>query len=518
MKDFVFLYGPPGVGKSTVGKLLAAELNLPFVDLDDEIVNLADKQISEIFSDEGEEIFRAHEQEILNNILSGPPGIIALGGGALLNIQNQEMVEANGQVVFLEASVNVMSERINNSHSVRPLISEAPAKKLKNLISQRAKHYASFPRRCHTDNLSIEDVVWEVQKIVGRFQIQGMGDGYEVRVGNGVLDHLKQIIINSEITGSLIVVTDENVGSLYAKKILSSLEQANFDVHLHTIPPGESQKNLETVTKIWDAFINARLDRGSIVIALGGGVIGDLTGFAAATFMRGIAWVNVPTTLLAMVDASIGGKTGFNLPEGKNLIGSFHPPQHVLIDPEILKTLPEVELRCGLAEVVKHGVIGSPQLFEKCVQGWPNNSEEIEQLVIEAISVKMKVIQKDPYEKGFRAALNLGHTVGHAVELLSSFEISHGEAVAIGMVAEARLAEKLGITDNGFIESLTSTLDGLGLPTEIPERFSNQEIIKTMRMDKKVANKRIRFSLPKCVGGVKVGVAVEELESVFAQI
>ncbi|MBW8012868.1 MAG: 3-dehydroquinate synthase [Chloroflexi bacterium] len=518
MKDFVFLYGPPGVGKSTVGKLLAADLNLPFIDLDDEIVNRAKKQIPEIFSEEGEESFRVHEQEIINKILSGPPGIIALGGGALLNNQNRAKVEANGQVVFLEGSINVLSERLINSDSIRPLISEASTNKLKDLISHRVEHYASFSKCCNTDNLSPEDVVWEIQKLTGRFRVRGMGDGYQVRVESGGIVHFGQLIIKSGCTGSLIVVTDENVGSLYASKILDSLEQENFEVHLHTIPPGESQKNLETVTEIWDAFLSVKLDRGSTAIALGGGVIGDLTGFAAATFMRGIEWVNLPTTLLAMVDASIGGKTGFNLPQGKNLIGAFHPPQYVLIDPGVLTTLPEVELRCGLAEVVKHGVIGSPSLFEKCVQGWPTNSEEIEELVKEAISVKMKVIQNDPYEKGFRASLNLGHTVGHAVELLSSFKIPHGEAVAIGLVAEARLAERLGITDVGFIDSLTSTLDGLGLPTDIPKEFSKKEIIKMMQMDKKVSNRRIGFALPERVGQVKIGVVVDELEAVFAQI
>jgi 3-dehydroquinate synthase len=247
-------------------------------------------------------------------------------------------------------------------------------------------------------------------------------------------------------------------------------------------------------------------------VGLGGGVVGDMAGFAAATFMRGCNWVAVPTTLLAMVDASIGGKTGFDLPEGKNLVGAFHPPRMVLADPKVLSTLPERELRAGLAEVVKHGVIADAELFELCAKGWDVVSACLPEIVRRGMAVKVKIIEKDPYEKGTRATLNLGHTIGHAVELVSGFGLLHGEAVAIGMVAEARLAERLMVAGDGLSETLASILSALGLPVEIPEYLARADLIHAMRVDKKKAAGVVRFALPVKIGEVKAGVAVENLE------
>jgi 3-dehydroquinate synthase len=247
---------------------------------------------------------------------------------------------------------------------------------------------------------------------------------------------------------------------------------------------------------------------------LGGGVIGDMTGFAAATYMRGINWIGVPTTLLSMVDASIGGKTGLDLPEGKNLIGSFYPPKLVLADPSLLLTLPEAELISGMAEVVKHGVISDPELFALCSRGMDWVKANLEELVKRAIAVKIKVIEEDPYEKGIRAALNLGHTVGHAVELVSQFKLRHGEAVAIGTVVEAKYAERIGIAEQGLADKIARTMSTLGLPTQIPDDMPREEIIRTMRVDKKKSAKAIRFALPVKIGKVEL-VDVSDLESVL---
>jgi 3-dehydroquinate synthase len=269
------------------------------------------------------------------------------------------------------------------------------------------------------------------------------------------------------------------------------------------------------VASLWRGCTQAGLDRKSTIIALGGGVVGDLAGFAAATFMRGCNWVAVPTTLLAMVDASLGGKTGFDLPEGKNLVGAFHPPRLVLADPNVLSTLPERELRAGLAEIVKHGVIAEPELFELCARGWDAVTARLPEVARRGMAVKVKIIEEDPYEKGIRAALNLGHTVGHAVELVSGFRLLHGEAVAIGMVAEARLAERLTVAGQGLSDALAETLTELGLPVEIPENMDRGELIRAMRMDKKKAAGVVRFALPVKIGEVKVGVEVENLEDVL---
>jgi len=241
-------------------------------------------------------------------------------------------------------------------------------------------------------------------------------------------------------------------------------------------------------------------------------VVGDMAGFAAATFMRGCNWAVMPTTLLSMVDASIGGKTGFDLPAGKNLVGAFHPPRLVLADPEVLSTLPERELRAGLAEVVKHGVIADPELFDLCMGGWDAVISRLPEIVRRGIGVKVKIIEEDPYEKGFRAALNLGHTIGHAVELVSEFDLLHGEAVSIGMVAEARLAERLTVADQGTSEAIAEALSRLGLPIEIPETLACEKLIHSMKVDKKKSAGIVRFALPVRIGEVRVGVEMENLE------
>jgi 3-dehydroquinate synthase len=257
------------------------------------------------------------------------------------------------------------------------------------------------------------------------------------------------------------------------------------------------------------------MDRRSTVIALGGGVIGDLAGFAASTYMRGVNWVCVPTTLLAMVDASLGGKTGFDLPQGKNLIGSFYPPKLVLADPLVIDTLPEAEFVSGLAEIVKHGIISDPGLFAACARGIECVRTDLEQIVRQAMAVKIRIIEEDPYEKGIRAALNLGHTVGHAVELVSGFRLRHGEAIAIGMVVEARLAERLAVADKGLSDRIGEVLASLGLPVQIPDDLPRQEIIAAMRVDKKKSHQMVRFALPVEIGKVEL-VEVSDLERVLA--
>jgi 3-dehydroquinate synthetase len=242
-----------------------------------------------------------------------------------------------------------------------------------------------------------------------------------------------------------------------------------------------------------------------------------MAGFAAATFMRGVDWVVVPSTLLSIVDASLGGKTGFDLPEGKNLIGSFHSPRLVLADTQVLDTLPEAELRSGLAEVVKHGIIADPVLFELASRGLGFVKSNLDQIVRRAVAVKIKIIEEDPYEKGFRASLNLGHTLGHAVETVSRFRLRHGEAVAIGMVVEAKLAEKLKMAEKGLSKKIAEALYSLGLPVELPINMSPEELIQAMQFDKKKKGEIICFALPVEIGRVQVNVEVKDLELLFKE-
>ncbi len=515
----IFLYGPPGSGKTTVGNLLAQSLNLPFIDIDTEIESAVGMTISQLIAERGEPAFRDIEAAALGQVCAADSAVVALGGGALLREDNRFRAESAGEVIFLSADVSTLVERLSQDTPKRPLLAGDLSSKLSDLVERRKEHYESFKFRVTTIGKTSEAVSWEIQRKLGRYHVRGMGPGYDVVVEPGGLDALGQMLQERGLNGPVAVVCDENVAPHYADRVVNSLKSAGYHASTVIIPAGEGYKTIETVSGLWRGFLEAGLDRKSTVVALGGGVVGDMAGFAAATFMRGCAWVAVPTTLLAMVDASMGGKTGFDLPEGKNLVGAFYPPRLVLSDPQVLNTLPEAELRSGLAEVVKHGVIADPELFELCAQGYAAIKSDFPQIVRRAMGVKVRVIEQDPFEKGIRAALNLGHTVGHAVEIVSEFGLRHGEAVAIGMVAEARMAEKLGLTEggSGLSERISAVLTGIGLPTEIPADLALKSIIHSMKFDKKKANNVIRFALPVEIGWVEPSVPVADLEMIFTR-
>ncbi len=497
----IFLYGPPGTGKSTVGKKLAHNLKLPFIDLDRVIETNAGKSIPQIMEKQGELAFRDLESAALNNLLHEKESIVALGGGALLRDENRNFVESNGKVLLLMAELSTLLERLHYESGNRPLLAGDLREKLSSLLNKRGEHYNSFPMLIHVDGKSAEQNAHQVQVILGRHHLSAMG-AYDAIVGQ--VSDLPNFPMQNPI-----IVTDENVAKFHLET-MQNLLQAKAVI----IPAGEEHKNLETISLLWKSFLENGLDRKSTVIALGGGVLSDMAGFAASTYMRGINWVGVPTTLLSMVDASLGGKTGFDLPEGKNLIGAFYPPKLVLADPQLLGTLPEAELISGMAEVVKHGIISDPELFNLCLRGLDWVKDNLEEVVKLAMAVKIKVIEEDPYEKGIRAALNLGHTVGHAVELVSKFKLRHGEAIAIGTVAEAKYAARVGLAGDGLVEAVTESFKSLGLPIQIPEAMPREEIIRAMRVDKKKTAKAIRFALPVEIGKVEL-VEVTDLESVL---
>lgn len=507
----IFIYGPPGSGKSTLGKRLALELDLPFFDLDDLIAARAGRAIPAIFAEAGESAFRGLERNELLRLMTGPQSVIALGGGALLDGDLRARVEASGRVLFLEASHETLLSRLQAGWSSRPLLDGGLDERLRALLSARRDHYLSFPHRIGTDDLPLDQVAWQAMICLGFFRVRGMGPAYDVRVEGGGLRAVGEHLRQRQLSGPLAVVADENVGPLYKSRLYEPLSSAGYAVHWVQIPPGEQYKTIATVATLWDHFLAAGIERGSTILALGGGVVGDLVGFAAATFLRGVSWVVLPTTLVSMVDSSLGGKTGADLPAGKNLVGAFHPPRLVLADPETLSTLPIEELRSGMAEVIKHGVIGDPDLFTFCEEfDLAVSKAHMQTVVRRAMAVKVDVIQKDPYEKGQRAALNLGHTVGHAVEVLSDYRLRHGEAVAIGLVVEARISERLGLASPGLSEQIAAVLRKHRLPVHIPAGMPAAGILSKMRVDKKRTGGSLRFALPVRIGEVHIGVRVDD--------
>jgi shikimate kinase / 3-dehydroquinate synthase len=521
-RHILFLYGPPGSGKTTVGRALAHNLGLPFYDLDAEIEANSGMSIPAIFETEGEARFRQRELDALRDILTrlnenaASRAIVALGGGALTQPELRQLVEESGAAALLTAPYAVLLERLQSaqqdalagiSAAPRPLLQGDLPGRLAALLERRADHYAAFPLSIDTGSLSAEETAWMLQVRLGWHRVKGMGQAYDVVVQEEGLVYLGEALRARGLRGPLALVSDEHVAALYAETAFHSLASAGYAVSILTVPAGEAYKTMDTVQSLWAGFLSAGVERLSTVVALGGGVIGDLTGFAAATYLRGVGWVSLPTTLLAMVDASLGGKTGADLPQGKNLVGAFHPPALVLADPTSLSSLPEGELRSGMAEVIKHGVIADPGLFELAGS---TARADLEQIVRRAMAVKVCVIEADPYERGLRAALNLGHTVGHAVEKVSDYRLRHGEAVSIGMVAEARLAERLGIAQGGLAETIAAALAEAGLPTAIPAGMDRRAVARAMQVDKKKAAGVVRFALPRKIGEVVTGVEVDD--------
>lgn len=516
MSRHILLYGPSGSGKTTVGSILADRLGMPFLDLDAHIESICGETVSTIMAERGREGFRELEAQALCASLDGRPQVVALGGGSLLRGENRALAEAIGQVVFLEASPRVLTQRLQADIHYRPLLAGNLATSLKALLKERQSHYDTFNLRINAE-AEPEVVAEEIQRCLGRYHLRAMGAPYDALVRENGLDGCGDLLRQCGCEGPLLLVSDEQVAPLYAGRVMESFKQADFQAQMVVIPTGEEHKNVGSLMQLWEACLQSGLERRSTVVALGGGVVSDLAGFAAATYMRGCAWAAFPTTLLSMVDASLGGKTGFDLPQGKNLVGAFYPPRLVLSDPHVLSTLPQRELRAGLAEVLKHGVIGDPDLFALCARGWEAVTADLPQVVRRAQAVKVKLIEADPYEKDQRAALNFGHTIGHAVELVSDYRLHHGEAVAVGIAVETRLAEKLGIAEKGLADEIRAVLAGLGLPMEIPAGLPYADILRSIQADKKKSKGAVKFALPEKLGSVLTGIEIVDLEKMLEE-
>lgn len=536
----IILIGFSFTGKSVVGKEVARRLGWRFVDTDDEIVSLAGKPIPDIFSQDGENRFRELEHRVLARSCAGENAVISTGGGAILDPGNRETMFKSGVVVCLEASPQTIYCRLlaeaqsPSSPVIRPLLAtDDPLKRIQSLKQFRQPFYALADVTVDTDNLSPDEVVEEVLR-KWRDVRRTPGDipqphlrareaespycaesgaalvvntpsrSYPVFIGWGILSELGNRLRQVGLSDTAYVIGDSTVFFIYGSKVEKALRQAGFKAVSFTVPPGETTKTLETASHIYDWLVERRAERNHVILSLGGGMVGDLSGFVAATFLRGLPLVHLPTSLLAMVDASIGGKVAINHPQGKNLIGAFHQPRMVLADVQTLTTLPPRELVSGFAEVIKHAAILDAELFDMLEQNagalLSLAPELTTRVIVRSAVLKAGIVSEDETEQGRRIILNFGHTIGHGLEAATGYgQLLHGEAVAIGMIGETMIAQRLGLIGKDVVERLKTLVQRFDLPIRCPG-IDLTAVLRAMELDKKITASRIRWVLLKDMG------------------
>lgn len=508
----IVLTGFMGTGKTTVGKKLAQQLDYAFVDTDELIQERAGKTVPEIFQEMGEVAFREMEGAVARELADRQGMVISTGGRLMLDPGNAAALSRTGRVFCLVATPEEILDRVtrDTTHE-RPLLAVPdPMERIVELMQQRQEDYGQFPQMVTSEKTP--DAV--TNNLIGLFQanpdqrvsITGAGKHYEYIVGGGLLPFVKNL---AGIAGPVAVITDTNTGPLYAQSC------GPVDAVIQ-VPPGQQHKTLTMVQSICEQLIEKGFERNGTIIGLGGSVISGLAGFVAAVYMRGVDLVHCPTSLLAMVDTSIGGKAGINLPQGKNLVGAFKQPTAVIADVATLQSLSPAEFSSGMAEVIKHSLIDDAALFAQIEGGsWAREAgtlvpplPDLQALVAQAIQVKIRIVQEDPFDRGRRNLLNLGHTFAHAIEQVCEHTIRHGEAVAMGLVAAANMSARLGHCAPELQERLEPVLVDAGLPVRIPAQLDLPRVYEAMRRDKKAASGRIRFILLRAIGDVFVSDTV----------
>jgi len=467
------LSGFMATGKSTLGPRVAQMLGLPFVDSDDSIEAAAGKSVAELWQSDGEAGFRAIESHVVGELLGrAAPHVIALGGGAVAQRELRQLALERAWIATLEASAESVATRMGDAASRPSLAGHEPRVRIAQLLDARADAYAECHAKVVTDRIGIEESVGEILRAYRRDAVLvPLGKrSYTVDVVRDAPDRLTDAIERLSPT-RVFVVTDAVVERARSAELDAALVAVRAPVHRVALPSGEAHKTLASVEVIWSAALGAGADRGSVVVAYGGGVVCDLAGFAASTLLRGVAWVACPTTLLAMVDAGIGGKTGIDFASGKNLVGTFHQPKGVVCDVGHLSTLSARERSAGLAEVVKIALAADVELLERIEAMAPllarGSPDVLMPIVRRAVELKARFVARDERDESLRALLNIGHTVGHALETHGGFARRlHGEAVSIGIAVELAAAERLGLTTSSARETAVRVLDALGLPTK----------------------------------------------------
>ena len=498
----IVITGFMGTGKTTVGEILARKLNRRFVDMDVEIEARAGFTIPQIFRRHGEDGFREMERRLIRELALRHGLVIATGGGALVADDMREVMGRHGLIICLNASKEEIRARLAQNRD-RPLAAD-----WESLLDARQSAYAQISHQIMTSGKTPTEIAAEIALLDdGALYVRTPDGGYPIIIGSGLLRTIGQDAEALGLARHVVVVTNETVAPLYGERLAAALPRADLII----VPDGEAHKTLDTVRQIYDEMLTRGADRATTLIALGGGVIGDTAGYVAATYMRGIPLVQIPTTLLSMVDSSVGGKVGVDLPQGKNLIGAFKQPRSVIIDTDVLETLPPLQWRCGMAEVIKHGLIGQPALLEPDL--W--QPEEAARLVRQAVQVKIDVVEVDPYEVGIRAHLNLGHTFGHAIEKATQYGMPHGEAVAIGIVKAARLSRNLGFINDDLVARIQTIMWHIGLPTDIA--LDSHRWYAAMSTDKKWQAGKPRLILLRALGEATIveGLRREDIMAVL---
>lgn len=521
----IVLVGMPGSGKTTIGKLLAKKLQKTFVDSDEEIQRRTGVTIPHIFDVEGEAGFRQRESATLEALARRSNIVLATGGGAPLNPANRALLKQCGVVIYLKSSVRDLWLRTRHDHN-RPLLQTAdPHATLQALYDQRDPCYQKIADIVvHTGKQSVHNLLARLlESLAARNQEKndmqtltvGLAErSYPIHIGSGLLRNVEALLLPHLPKRRAVIVTNTTVAPLYLDALQAALHGCGVQNRSIVLADGEQFKNAESINAIYNELLASRSERGTPLIALGGGVIGDMTGFAAATYLRGVPFIQIPTTLLAQVDSSVGGKTGINHPLGKNMIGAFYQPRVVLADTDTLDTLPDKELSAGLAEVIKYGLIRDLPF-----QGWLEGNMEnlrardktaLQYAIARSCQNKAEVVAADERESGERALLNLGHTFGHAIENGMGYGVwLHGEAVAAGTMMATDVSRRLGWLGDADVERVRTLLQKAGLPVVAPA-LGAEKYLELMGLDKKVEAGKMRFVLLKALGQAVVTGDVPE--------
>ena len=526
----IALVGFMGAGKSSVGRLVAKLLDLPFVDLDERVSTAAGKPVAEVFRERGEVAFRAQERAALRQVLGRPQAVVlATGGGTFLDPATRQTLQQSARCVYLQADIQALWSRLERTGGIaaRPLLAGPdPLATATRLLEQRAPLYAECAFQVDASSGDAEAVAHAVLGTLGLhplhlasaaerarlqqesslpplppWRIEAAAGAYTLEMRAQAGPWLAAAIHAACPKGRLGLISDDRVAPLHAAPLLRDLRALGREVELHTFAAGEASKTLGTAATLYDAMLAQGLTRSAALVALGGGVVGDLCGFVASTYMRGISYIQVPTTTLAAVDSSVGGKTAVNTPRGKNLVGTFYPPRAVLVAGAHLATQGPRAHAAGLVEAVKMAATHDAGLFHaiyaQAASLLAMRPESILPVVDRAVRIKAGVVSRDEREHGERAVLNVGHTVGHALEVGSGFRLLHGEAVALGMVAEAEFAAAQGLGATEVPEALRNALLALNMPTQ----WRRAKIdVNSMELDKKRLESTMVLPVIKSIG------------------